>query len=386
MDAPDNGVAPAPINGRHARPSAEESIDVEPSAIEEIGPGSGDSSEAVESNNVEDPGRESRRIARAEDRQIARAEKRRRPRAPLAEKMAAPRDSTTANDGELSEDSPPAPIASSEAAEALTLSLSGKKRSSGARTARRAQSKQESAAAAMEAADDHPALGALNRHLNMLVQQLETAHRVIGRVAAERDVLRQQLADLQGTPVEAIAVTSLDQTKSRRSRAKAGQSADRSESPVDRSESPVDRSESPADRSESPADRSESPVEGIAVSVPGPTENRRSRAPDSDEPSPPSGLARINYFSVEDIAVARKRRQMFALALLVVLVGLWVAGRMGALQVPSNLSRESLTQVPLIGELMTFFLAGWILFRIVRVGGKGVKWVFPSDDQKRRRR
>ena len=372
MDAPDNGVAPAPINGRHARPSAEESIDVEPSAIEEIGPGSGDSSEAVESNNVEDPGRESRRIARAEDRQIARAEKRRRPRAPLAEKMAAPRDSTTANDGELSEDSPPAPIASSEAAEALTLSLSGKKRSSGARTARRAKSKQESAAAALEGADDHPALGALNRHLNMMVQQLETAHRVIGRVAAERDVLRQQLADLQGTPVEAIAVTSVDQTKSRRSRAKAGQSADRSESPVD--------------RSESPADRSESPVEGIAVSVPGPTENRRSRAPDSDEPSPPSGLARINYFSVEDIAVARKRRQMFALALLVVLVGLWVAGRMGALQVPSNLSRESLAQLPLVGELMTYFLAGWVLFRIVRVGGKGIQWVFPSESQKRKRR
>ena len=358
MDASDNGVAPAPINGRHARPSAEESIDVEPSAIEEIGPGSGDSSEAVESNNVEDPGRESRRIARAEDRQIARAEKRRRPRAPLAEKMAAPRDSTTANDGELSEDSPPAPIASSEAAEALTLSLSGKKRSSGARTARRAKSKQESAAAALEAADDHPALGALNRHLNMMVQQLETAHRVIGRVAAERDVLRQQLADLQGTPVEAIAVTSLDQTKSRRSRAKAGQSAD----------------------------RSESPVEGIAVSVPGPTENRRSRAPDSDEPIPPSGLARLNYFSVEDIAVARKRRQMFALALLVVLVGLWVAGRMGALQVPSNLSRESLAQLPLVGELMTYFLAGWVLFRIVRVGGKGIQWVFPSESQKRKRR
>jgi hypothetical protein len=188
---------------------------------------------------------------------------------------------------------------------------------------------------------------------------------VIGRVAAERDVLRQQLADLQRIPVEAIAVTSLDQTQSRRSRAKAGQSAD---------------------RSESPADRSESPVEGIAVSVPEPTEVRRSRAPDPDEPSPPSGLARINYFSVEDIAVARKRRQMFALALLVVLVGLWVASRMGALQVPSNLSRESLAQLPLIGELMTYFLAGWILFRIVRVGGKGIKWVFPAEDQKRRRR
>jgi hypothetical protein len=379
VDAPDNGVAPAPINGRHARPSEEESIDVEPSAIEEIGPGSGDSSEAVESNNVEDPGRESRRIARAEDRQITRAEKRRRPRAPLAEKMAAPRVSTTADDGELSEDSPPAPITSSEAAEALTLSLSGKKRSSGARTARRAKSKQESATTALEGADDHPALGALNRHLNMMVQQLETAHRVIGRVAAERDVLRQQLADLQGTPVEAIAVTSLDQTKSRRSRAKAGQSADRSESPAD-------RSESPADRSESPADRSESPVEGIAVSVPGPTEDRRSRAPDSDEPIPPSGLARLNYFSVEDIAVARKRRQMFALALLVVLVGLWVAGRMGALQVPSNLSRESLAQLPLVGEFMTYFLAGWVLFRIVRVGGKGIQWVFPSESQKRKRR
>jgi hypothetical protein len=77
----------------------------------------------------------------------------------------------------------------------------------------------------MKSADDHPALGALNRHLNMMVQQLGTAHRVIGRVAAERDAFRQQLADLQGIPVEAIAVTSLGQTESRRSRATARQSA-----------------------------------------------------------------------------------------------------------------------------------------------------------------
>ena len=358
MNTPGNGVDSAPTNGRHARPSEEALVEGEPNAIEETVPEIVDSSEAVESDSVADPDREKRRIARAEDRQIVRAEKRQRPRAPLAEKNAAPRDSAAANDDELPEGSPPAPIASSEAAQALTRSLTGENLKSATRTARRAANKQEAAAAAVEAADDHPALGALNRHLNMLVQQLEIAHRVIGRVAAERDAFRQQLADLQGIPLEEITVTSSDLPEGHRSRAKAGQSAD----------------------------LPGSPVAGIAVAAPGQTERRRSREVDADELSPPSGLARFNYFSVDDIAVARKRRQMFVLGLLVVIVGIWLASKMGAWQLPSNISRETLTQVPLIGELMTFFLAGWILFRIVRVGGKGVKWVFPSDDQKRRRR
>ena len=210
----------------------------------------------------------------------------------------------------------------------------------------------------MKGADDHPALGALNRHLNMMVQQLEIAHRVIGRVAAERDAFRQQLADLQGIPIEAIPATPLGQSQSRHSRTKAGQSAN----------------------------QPGSPAQGIAVALPGQTEGQVSIATDADEPSSPSFMSRLNYFSVDDIAVARKRRQRFALGLLLLVLIFGLAIRLGIMQLPDNLSRESLTAIPLIGDFLSIFLVGWLFFRFIRVSSKGVKWVFPSEDQKRRRR
>ena len=51
-----------------------------------------------------------------------------------------------------------------------------------------------------------PGFGALNRQLTWLTEQLGTVHRRIGRIAAERDALRQQLADLQGIPVEEVPI------------------------------------------------------------------------------------------------------------------------------------------------------------------------------------
>jgi hypothetical protein len=312
-------VTSLPTNGRRAQPSGGDSVEVEPVTIEGDAPESGDSSEAVESNKVADRDQESRRMARAE--------KRRRPRAPLAEKIAAPRDSATDSSVELPEGSPVATDASIGEAHALVTNLSGEKQRRGARTAKRARSKQETAAAAMEGANDHPALGALNRHLNMMVHQLETAHRVIGRVAAERDDFRQQLADLKGIPVEAIAVTSTGQT-----------------------------------------------------------EGRRSRGTDSEEPSPPSVIARLNYFSVEDIAVARRRRQTFVLGLLLVVLIVGMASRLGAVQMPDKVSRDSLASIPFIGDFISIMLAGWLFYRVIKVSSKGVKWVFPREDQRRRRR
>jgi hypothetical protein len=353
VDAPGNGVVSAPINGRHKQESTEVSDEVEPGTSEEIVPGSGASTEAVEVNKVANPDRELRRMARAEKRQ--------RPRAPRAEKSAAQRDSATANENELPEDSRPAAEASTEAADAPVNALSGANDRRGTRTARRARNKQEAAAAAMKDADAHPALGALNRHLNMMMQQLGAAHRAIGRVSAERDAFRQQLADLQGIPVAAIPMTSPGPTQSRRSKATAGQSANQSGSPVD----------------------------GVAVAPSGQTEGRRSIAIDSIdsvEASSPSVMSRLNYFSVDDIAVARKRRQRFVLGLLLVVLILGLATRLGIMQMPDKFSRESLTAIPLIGDFMSIFLAGWLFFRFIKVSSKGVKWVFPSEDQKRRRR
>jgi hypothetical protein len=209
----------------------------------------------------------------------------------------------------------------------INLTGSGKR---GARTVRRASKKQQAAADAVEAADDNPALGALNRHLNTMMQQLSTAHRIIGRVAAERDALRQQLADLQGIPVEEIVVSTV------------GASTEASAQPA------------------------------------------RSSQPSA--PSEPSRFAKLNYFGGDDVAVMRKRRQKLVLGILGFIIVLWIASRMGFWALPDKLSRDSLGNLPYVGDFMTIFLAGWLFFRVIRVSSKGVKWVFPSEDQRRRRR
>jgi len=387
-DAPENGVASAPINDQRARVSQEDSVGVGPVAIEETAPESGDSSETAESNGVAKPDRESRR----ELRQKARAEKRQRPRAPLAEKVAATRDSATENVDELPEDSPPADDASIGAAEALSIDGSGNTSDDGTGTLTPALGEQEDAAPASARTANDPVLGGLNRHLSMMTLQLQKAEWLIDRVAAERNDFRQQLAELQGIPVEAIPMTSLDQIRRRPSRAMAGQSADLTGSPAAgiavASPKRIRTRPSKVKVGQS-ADLSESAVQGIAVASPGQTKNRRSRetvADEPDEPTPPSVMSRLNYFSVDDIAVARKRRQMLALGLLVVIVGLWLASKMGVWRMPDNLSRDSLAQLPVIGELMSYFLAGWVMYRVVRVGSRGVKWVFPTEDKKHKRR
>jgi len=228
----------------------------------------------------------------------------------------------------LADGSLPATDEAAAAAEALVIDLSGKKPNRGARTARRARKKQEDAAAALSGTANNPALGALNRHLNMMMQQLGTAHRLIGRISAERDALRQQLADLQGIPVDQIVVTSL------------GAATDQ-------------------------------PSSGTKHHV---------------EPRQSTAVSRFNYFGGDDIALVRKRRQMLVGVVLIVVLILWWTARMGYWVMPDNLSRDSITRVPFIGEFMSYFLAGWLFFRFVRVSSKGVKWVFPSEDPRRRRR
>ncbi len=267
------------------------------------------------------------RRADREASRIARGERRQRPRAPRAEQIAAPVSPATDEIEPAGE--PTLAPEPATAAEALIVSLSGKNPDRAARTLKRARRKQQAAAAAVAGAEDNPALGALNRHLNMMVQQLGAAHRVIGRVAAERDALRQQLADLQGIPVDEIVVTMV----------------------------------------------------GAAPDLP-----LSSRATKPSEPKPKTGLARLNYFGGEDVAVMRKRRQTFVVGLLVLVLVLWLGSKMGVWQTPNNISRESLTGLPYVGEIMSYVLGGWLLFRFVRVSSKGVKWVFPSDDPRRRRR
>lgn len=193
---------------------------------------------------------------------------------------------------------------------------------SGARTAERARRRQSSAGPGEAAVPV-----ALGRHLSVMTQQLTAAHRVIGRVTAERDILRQHLADALGIPVEEVVI------------ATDGTSA---------------------------AGEEDKKVQ-VAARV-------------------PSRWQKLNYFGGNDIVQMRRRRQIFVACLMAMVLALWMASRAGYWAMPDNLSRDSLSQMPLIGDLMTYFLAGWLFFRVAKVGSKGVRWVFPSDDRRRRRR
>jgi hypothetical protein len=211
-----------------------------------------------------------------------------------------------------------------------------------ARAVQRHQKKQQSAEAAVAAAESdetNPSLGALNRHLNMMMQQLATAHRVIGRTSAERDALRQQLADLKGVPVEEIHVSTI------------GIGADE-------------------------------PAKAAAANH----EHARAHAHAHAAAASPSAFSKLNYFSSDvDYAVMRRRRQRFVFGALAVVLVLWVVSRFTGWAMPTNLSKDSLGALPFVGDLMSFFLAGWLMYRVVRVSAKGVRWVFPSDDPRRRR-
>ncbi|MEZ4564563.1 MAG: hypothetical protein R2853_17655 [Thermomicrobiales bacterium] len=166
----------------------------------------------------------------------------------------------------------------------------------------------------------------LVRQLSLTNQQLNAAHRVIGRLSAERDILRQHFADAVGIPVnEVVVATDTDSTAETQKK----------------------------------------------VHV---------------EAKPPSRMEKLNYFGGNDYAQMRRRRQAFVGVLFAIILVLWGLSRAGYWSMPDNISRDSLGQVPLIGDLMTYFLAGWLFFRVAKVSSKGVRWVFPTDKGQRRRR
>jgi hypothetical protein len=166
----------------------------------------------------------------------------------------------------------------------------------------------------------------LVRQLSLTSQQLNAAHRVIGRLSAERDILRQHFADAVGIPVDEVVVAT-------------------------------------------DTDISETAQKKVHV-----------------EAKSPSRLEKLNYFGGNDYAQMRRRRQAFVGVLFAIILALWGLSRAGFWSLPDNLSRDSLGQLPLIGDLMTYFLAGWLFFRVAKVSSKGVRWVFPSDNRQRRRR
>ena len=166
----------------------------------------------------------------------------------------------------------------------------------------------------------------LVRQLSLTSQQLNAAHRVIGRLSAERDILRQHFADAVGIPVSEVVIAT-------------------------------------------DTDTAEAAQRKVHV-----------------EAKASTRMEKLNYFGGSDYVQMRRRRQTFVGILFAVVLVMWGLSRAGYWSMPDNISRDSLGQVPLIGDLMTYFLAGWLFFRVAKVSSKGVRWVFPSDSRQRRRR
>jgi len=315
-------VAPVVVNGaareRHERRRERRAAEMERA----IGDGAAGDESAADERGERAQGAErkaGRRQRRGDARPSAPRAKRSATEAPAADVDAAA-DGTVV-DGELSPEQAPAGAPGQG------------KRST--RAAARAKKTQQSASAAMNSAEDNPALGALNRHLNMLMQQLTTSHRVIGRVAAERDALRQQLAELQGVPVDQIKITTVG----------------------------------------APSEEEEAPRRAHAHA--NNAEHRRD--------APPAKSTRMQFFGGDDIVLVRKHRQYTVMVMLVVIAVGGLIFRHFGWSLPGNVSRDSLATLPYVGAIMQVFLMGWMMYRVVRVGGKGVRWLFPSEEKRRRR-
>jgi hypothetical protein len=98
------------------------------------------------------------------------------------------------------------PDASGAPTDAVAGASPAKRRARGTRSPQRARRQQRQVAVEAGAAGEGSGLGALNRHLTQVVTQWTTAQHLIGRLAAERDALRHQLATLQGVPVEDVMI------------------------------------------------------------------------------------------------------------------------------------------------------------------------------------
>jgi cell division protein FtsB len=291
-----------------------------------------DGTSFTQGQSAESPDKKGRRAARATRR--ADDERPRSPRSlrsivlppvqPAGENGKAERDSDSRNGAALLN-------------ETTVLDLKGK---GGAKTAARVQKRQQAAAVALDNLDHDAALGALNRHLNTVTQQITAAHRVIERVTAERDALRQQIADLKGVPVDEIVVTAVAAAPTSNPRAHPERA-----------------------RHEHGNGNGHEPLESPA----------------------PSLFQRLNFFGGEDFEQMRKRRQLFVLGLAVIGGILAVIAKQVGWSMPENISRDSLSALPVLGNLMSVFLAGWVMYRIVRVSSKGVRWVFPSEPRTRHR-
>jgi len=174
--------------------------------------------------------------------------------------------------------------------------------------------------------DPYAGLGPMVRHLWTMTKELSEAQRAVGRLTAERDLLLQQLGDDRVLPIGSAEVGGSRPNREARQASKL--------------------------------------VERTASSAPVPT---------------PEELAAM-------ADAAGRRRRLIALGILVVIAGaIWI-GRMLEVPVGEYLSKNGLAEIPYLGSVFQILIISFLLFRVVRVGGKAGSWLFPSAEEPKRRR
>jgi hypothetical protein len=179
-----------------------------------------------------------------------------------------------------------------------------------------------------EAEDGDPlaGLGPMVRHLAAMTKELSEAQRTVGRLTAERDLLRQQLGDDGMLPTGSAEAVGARPNREARQAAKL--------------------------------------LERTGDAKPAPT---------------PEELAAM-------AEAAGRRRRFIALGVLVAIAGaIWI-GRMLEVPVGEYLSKNGLAKIPYLNSVFQILLISFLLFRVVRVGGKAGSWLFPSPEEPKRRR
>lgn len=201
-----------------------------------------------------------------------------------------------------------------------------------------------------EGEDKNTSLMPLVRHLNTVTKELALAYRAVGQVTAERDTLRRQVYELQGLPVPEEEASVARSNRGTRQEA-------RTEVKLARVEA---RGEA---RGET---RGETRGEG------------RGRTQE-DEPSlSPEEVA-------EKLRQTVQRRRAIAVGVLAILSVVYlVLDRSGFDW--GTFSRTSFTSIAYVGPIFQIMLIGFVVFRMVRVGGKAGRWLFPGEEQPRKRR
>lgn len=176
------------------------------------------------------------------------------------------------------------------------------------------------------------------RHLAALTKDLSEAQRTVGTLTAERDLLRRQLTERPAAvlPVEDGETAAARPGKEARIEAKL----------------------------EAKAAKQAERVIGIVDTEPVPT---------------PEDL-------VTRAQEAGRRRRLIALGLIGALAAVFLIGRAMEVDVGQYISKDGVTGIPYFGLVFQLLIVGFMMFRIVRVGGKARDWLFPAPEEPKRRR